>query len=66
MLHGINFSSISEATTMYLIVHGIMHGLYWLLHSTERGAAIFAHYGQKHRAESVEDCRDGNCVVFAQ
>lgn len=64
MFHGINFTSISEATTMYLIVHGIIHGLYWVLHSTERGAAIFAHYGQAHQGESVLECRTGKCVVF--
>lgn len=55
---------------MYLIVHGILHGLYWVLHSTERGAAIFAHYshqvaGKGHDAESVLDCRQDRCVVFA-
>lgn len=71
MFHGINFQSISEATTMYLIVHGILRVAYWALHSTERGAAIFAHYrhqvtGKGHEADSVLDCRQERCAVFAQ
>jgi len=70
MLHGINFQSVSEATLMYVIVHGILRGLYIVLHSTERGAAIFAHYrhqflGAGHQADSVLDCRQDRCSVFA-
>jgi hypothetical protein len=65
MLHGINLQTISEATTMYVIVHSLMRFIFWLLHSTERGVAIFAHY-QHHKGE-VLDCEQKHCsTVFAK
>ena len=56
---------------MYMIVHGILRFVFWILHSTERGVAIFAHYhlkaaGNGHSSDSVLDCKDDHCPLFAK
>jgi hypothetical protein len=64
-MNGISFQTISEATTMYMIVHGIVRLIFWLLHSTERGVAIFAHY-QAHEGEVLDCGRDHCTAVFSK
>lgn len=70
MFHGINFTSISEATTMYLIVHGLVKVLYKFVLTGERSVAILMHYqhqvqGKGHISDSVLDCGQDKCAVFA-